>query len=305
MTTATQPLDVRSRSRTRKLFVVAAILAAASIVIVIAGSLLSGYGLNLRGFGRAVMNVAQAVIDRDALSQSTGDFRNIIFLHHSVGERLINEGGVRELFAKAGYDFWDHDYNWIGLRNPSGRQVGYSYNVPQDNTDPDGLAGIFGQPVYGLPLNTFSALLQHQVIAFKSCFPASNIQSDEQLAERKTYYLKIRAVIDQHPDKLFILLTQPPLNPAETTPEAAARAREIVQWLMSDEYLAGHSNIAAFDLYTLLAENDPSSSDYNMLRASYRTGVDSHPVKTTNEKIGAMFVDFAVKAIDRFRAERS
>lgn len=292
-----------TRFKRRSLIMILTGFIAILLIMVVAGSLLSGYGLNLRGFGRAVISTAKAVIDHKAVIQSNGDFRNIIFLHHSVGARLIDEGGVRDLFTKAAYDFWDHDYNWPGLRDPLGRMVGFSYNVPQDNTDPDGLATIFTQPVYSLPLNTFSALMQHEVIAFKSCFPASNIQSDGELDQRKTYYLKIRDVIDQHPDKLFILITQPPLNPGETTPAAATRAREFVKWVMSDGYLAGHPNIAAYDLYTLLAENDPSMPDYNMLRADYRAGTDSHPVKAANEKIGPEFVDFVIKAIERFRAE--
>ena len=35
-------------------------------------------------------------------------------------------------------------------------------------------------------------------------------------------YLTIRDFTDQHPEKLFIVMTQPPLNPAETELEIAA-----------------------------------------------------------------------------------
>lgn len=108
----------------------------------------------------------------------------MVWLHHSVGNNLIEQGGVRELFTAAGYQFWDQGYNWQQLRDPNGRTTGYAYTVPDDNTDPDGLARIFSQPAYDLPLNTLSGLLQHEVILFKSCFPASAIGTDADLQKQ-------------------------------------------------------------------------------------------------------------------------
>jgi len=49
---------------------------------------------------------------------------------------------------------------------------------------------------------------------FKSCFPASNIESDEELEQRKTWYLGMRDVMDAQPDKVFVVMSQPPLHPA-------------------------------------------------------------------------------------------
>jgi hypothetical protein len=275
------------------------------LALTVASSAIAGYGLNLRAFGRSIISTIQAIGNHSAITQNAGDFRDIVFLHHSVGTNLIDEGGVRELFNQAGYKFWDHGYNWQGLRDPSGKNTGYSYNVPNDNTDPDGLVAIFAQPAYGLPLNTFSGLLEHQVIAFKSCFPASDIQSDEQLAQRKQWYLGIRDVMDKHPDKLFIVVTQPPLVPAETKREYASRAHAFADWLNSDEFLKGHPNVVTFDLFSQYAENDPGSPDYNMLRTDYRNGVDSHPNKAANQTVAPVFVDAVIKAIEQFRKTHS
>ncbi|MCC7209461.1 MAG: hypothetical protein IT323_19280, partial [Anaerolineae bacterium] len=47
------------------------------------------------------------------------------------------------------------------------------------------------------PANTFSHMLEFDVILFKSCFPTSNIESDEQLEAYRNYHLAIRDVIDQ------------------------------------------------------------------------------------------------------------
>lgn len=257
----------------------------------------------LRGQGIRMLltHRTKALLDRIPAGQR-GAFTNVIFLHHSTGRNLIQQGGVRERMAEAGFQFWDHDYNYEGLIRPDGRRTGYSYGVPDDNTDPDGLARLFAQHVYRLPWNAFSGLMQHQVIAFKSCFPASNVTSDEQLEEYKTYYRSMRVVMDQHRDKVFIVVTPPPLNPLATDAEAAARARAFANWLKSDEFLAGHSNVFAFDLFDLLAGGDPAAPDLNMLRASYRAGEDSHPNRLANQTIGPLLADFIAQAVQAYRA---
>jgi len=280
-----------------------ALVAIVFVLALVAMRLITGHGLGISTFLRSIADRAQAVLDRDYVtSTSQGEFTNVIFLHHSTGQNLINQGGVRERFTAAGYDFWDHDYNPTGLRDPAGGYTGYNYNIPDDNTDPDGLAHIFGQRVYGLPVNALSGLLQHEVIAFKSCFPASQITSDGQLAQYKAWYLGMRDVMDQHPDKVFIVMSPPPLNPASTDAGAAARARAFAEWLQSDEYLSGHPNVFAFDFFGHLAEEDPTAPDYNMLRVAYRDGEDSHPNQLANETVGPLFADFVMEAAEEYKA---
>ena len=214
MSTSTKTLSHRTRWPRRLI-----ILGALAMVLLVSASLAAGYGLNLRGFGRMLLNTTLAVANSGSVTRlSTGEYRNIVFLHQSVGAHLIEQGSVREDFAAAGYSFWDQGYNHDQLRDPLGRKTGYAYHVPGNNTYPDGLLSIFTQPDLGLPLNTLSGLLQHEVIAFKSCYPASNITSDKQLEERKDSYRRMRDTMDQHPDKLFIVMTQPPMNPAEDQP---------------------------------------------------------------------------------------
>jgi hypothetical protein len=109
--------------------------------------------------------------------------------------------------------------------------------------------------------------------------------------------------MDRHPDHVFIVVTPPPLNPAGTDPEAAARARAFSRWLQSDEFLAGHPNIFTFDLFGPLAEEDPQAPDLNMLRSEYREGEDSHPTRLANQTIGPLFADFVIDAVQTYRAE--
>ncbi|MDH4135794.1 MAG: hypothetical protein OEW09_03625, partial [Anaerolineae bacterium] len=231
-----------------------------------------------------------------------GDFTNVIFLHHSTGRNLIRQGGVRERLTAAGFQFWDHDYNFEGLTRPDSTRARYSYSIPDDNTDPDGLASLFSQCLYSWPVNAFSGLMQHEVIAFKSCFPASNVTSDEQLAQYKVYYRQIREVMDRYPNRIFIVVTPPPLNPVATDVETAARARAFANWLKSEEFLAGHPNVFTFDFSDLLAEGAPSAPDFNMLRAAYREGEDSHPNQLANQTIGPLFADFIIEAVQTYRA---
>ncbi|HEX2906462.1 MAG TPA: hypothetical protein VHO69_06345, partial [Phototrophicaceae bacterium] len=180
------------------------------------------------------------VISAGAAAQSPA---RIIFMHHSTGGALVGEGNVRERLTTLGYEFWDHGYNGDGLTNAQGQATGINWDMPNDNTDPDGWYNIFNQPVHSPADNTLSHMLEYDVIIFKSCFPASNIGSDEALQQYKDYFLSIRNVIDAHPDKIFIPLTTPPLVPNATNSEAAARARQWANYLTSAEYLQGHPNI--------------------------------------------------------------
>ncbi|MBW2968485.1 CIA30 family protein [Candidatus Woesearchaeota archaeon] len=217
---------------------------------------------------------------------------SIIFLHHSTGLALIDEGSVREGLTSLGYNFYDHGYNEEGLRNADGDWTGTNFNVPGDNTDPDGYAEIFSQGVHSPPDNTLSHLLTYDVIAFKSCFPTSVISDAHMLASYKEYYLTIRETIDEQPDKLFVLLTMPPEVPANTDPAAAKRARDFTQWLKSDEYLGDRGNVVVFDLFNYLADGS------NVLKSTYRQDeYDAHPNPLANREIGPVFVRFLDNAI--------
>jgi hypothetical protein len=217
---------------------------------------------------------------------------SIIFLHHSCGQNLIDQGGVREGLSARGYRFFDHGYNGDGLRLADGTYTGTNFDVPDDNTDPSGLAVVFAQPLHTPADNTFSHLMQYDVIMVKSCFPNSNIGSDEQLDEFKSYYLSMRDRMDQYPDKTFIVVTQPPQVPGSSNPEEARRARALANWLVSDEYLSGHPNVFVFDFFDKLAGAD------NFLRPEYRVdNYDAHPNERANAAIGPVFVDFIDKTI--------
>jgi len=260
-----------------------------------------------RSLARYTRDAIGAVQDSSRVRRlSKGNYTNLIFLHHSTGENLIQQGLLRERLGAHGLTLWDHGYNAQGLRDPGGNPTGYSYNIPDDNTDPEGLARLFNQRRIPLPLNALSGLLQHEVVIFKSCFdPTSRIESDEKLVAYKEAYYQVRLGIQRHPETLFILLTQPPLNPAETDPAQAARARALADWLVSPEFQGGVDNLVVFDLFDQLAEGDPNAPDANMLRADYRTLGDSHPNRLANERVAPQLADFIVQAVQAFRQRRA
>ena len=221
---------------------------------------------------------------------------SLFFLHHSTGEGLISGGDIRGVISRYNeengteYEFWDHGYNEDGLRDAQGEHVG-TYGIPDDNTDPEGLFNLW---------TTDNAarrqmLANHEVIAFKSCFPASDIQDDAMLAQYRQWYLAMRAVFDQHPETVFVVMSPPPLHHLATDSAASRRARQFANWLKSGEYLGGHPNMACFDLFGALARPDDGSAGANMLRHEYETDhadSDSHPNAAANEIVGPLLCLF-------------
>jgi hypothetical protein len=227
--------------------------------------------------------------------------RNLFFLHHSVGNGIVVEGHMRDHIAASnaahGTDFvlWDHGYNGDGLRDAAGNDTGTNYTVPDDNTNPDGLYALWTSADAGWAYTRGRILENHQVIAFKPCYPASDVPDDETLADYKTWYLGMRGFFDARQDKLFVVMSPPPMW--DNSAESAKRARLFANWLRSAEYLAGHPNVVCFDLFNILAQPDDGSAHANRLRqAYYGGGGDSHPNTAGYEAAGAALAAFLCEA---------
>ena len=260
---------------------------------------------HLASTARAVRSISKAVLDRSRVrADSRGNYTNVVFLHHSVGHNLIRQGRLRERLRQAGFDLYDQDYNNLGLFRPDGTPAGYGYNVPGDNTNPEGLLRVFKQKRYGLPWNTLSGFFQHEVIVLKSCYIAVQYLTAADTEAQKSSYRQIRDHLARHPDKLFVILTSPPANPAETDAYSASQARVLADWLQSEEFQAGTVNLYVFDLFAFFAENNPDSPGYNMLRREFRWGQDSHPNQLANESLSPVLADFIVKSVESFRKRK-
>jgi len=227
--------------------------------------------------------------------------RNLFFLHHSTGRYLLEEGNVRSDLMSynrangTAFVLWDHDYNYLGLMAPSGYYVGHDYGIPNDNTDPDGLHYLWTTANSARD----SILANHEVIAFKSCYPACAIQGLAQLRSYFTWYLEMRDVFDQYPDKIFVVMSPPPLHRLSTNLAQADLARTFANWLGSDTFLLGHTNVLFFDFFDLLAHPDDGSEQRNMLRYEYELSHyngDSHPNLLANQTVGPLFCQFLIEA---------
>jgi len=222
---------------------------------------------------------------------------DMFFLHHSTGTGIVNTGDVRGHVATynitngTSLEFWDHGYEGNGLLNADGVKVG-TYGEYTNYTDPPDLHNLWTSDEAGWVDLRTTILANHEVISFKSCYPASNIPDESELEWRKTMYRNMRDFFDTRPDKLFIVMTMPPLNPAATNAGNASRARQFSNWLNSAEYLSGHPNVVCFDLFNVLAHPDDASAEANMLRADYRAGGDSHPTAPGYTAAGAALAEF-------------
>jgi len=264
---------------------------------------ISGRNLGLGSKAWLLFSQAKVILTADRFrGQPDGLFNNIIFVHRSVGKGMLDQGNLRETLTANGFQVWDQGYRVEGLRDPAGNNTGLTYFIPGDNTDPDGLYELFSETITSVPINGLSELFLHDVIIIKSCFTASDIGDDAKLETDKQYYRAISAVMGQHPEKLFILLTQPPRNPAETEAASARRARELAGWLVSDEFIQGHVNIKVFNLFDLLAESDQAAPDANTLKSIYRNGTDSHPNDAGSLAAGQQFAEFVIQAASAYQA---
>ncbi len=239
------------------------------------------------------------------VTEATAGLTNLFFLHHSTGNGMIVQGSMRAHIAAynadnaTSYTFWDHGYNGEGLRNPAGVWTNTSYSIPDDNTDPDGLHALW---TTNNSART-SIMANHEVIAFKSCFPASAIGDNATLEQYKTWYREMRNYFDAHPERLFVVMSTPPLHQLSTDTTEADNARAFADWLKSAEYLAGHTNVICFDLFDALAQADDGSPTRNMLRYEYEMSHgdgDSHPNALANQTVGPVFADFLIDAAQSY-----
>ena len=139
----------------------------------------------------------------------------VFFMHHSTGEIYWNGGLDKALTDHnyVGYAPW-----WDGETDPPDFYNEFSdstkWNIIAKENMPEGET--------------------RNIVLFKSCYPASDIASDEMLEEYKAYYKKLYEVYAAHPNTLFVPMSTPPLLKVNTTADAAKRAQDFETWLTTD-----------------------------------------------------------------------
>jgi len=155
-------------------------------------------------------------------------------------------------------------------------------------------------------------------VMFKSCFPNSDLAGRPTdrpargdgltVANAKAIYMQLLDRFARRPDKLFIVVTAPPLQDRTH----AANARALNDWLVH-QWLADYTgrNVAVFDFYNVLTARDHhhrvrSGKIEHVHRAgndtlAYPTG-DDHPSRLGNRKATDEFVPLLNVYVNRWIA---
>ena len=235
----------------------------------------------------------------------------LIFIHHSTGENWLRDdyGGLGLALNENNYFVSDTNYGWgpdaIGDRTdiPNWPEWFASESTPRYM---DALFSENGQNAeYTRTLDDPGG--ENEIVMFKSCFPNSALEGrpddppDSEgwltVGHAKYVYNEILKYFASRPDKLFVVITAPPLSDAAY----AKNARAFNQWLLED-WLSENNyplhNVAVFDFYNILTSPEAHHRFVNgevehvaaNRDTSYYPSEDDHPSVAGSRKATEEFV---------------
>jgi hypothetical protein len=222
----------------------------------------------------------------------------LVFVHHGVGDHWLADesGDLGVTLLDNNYFVSDTDFGWIPQDFDVGIEtigdhtdIGQWYSWFAGPNKTKYLAALFSEdnthsyiPYSRMPYNP-DPISENEVIMFKSDFDNSALagkpddpptpttgpnplrsedSSSENLtvANAKGIYEDLLVFFETRQDKLFVVITAPPLVEAATTPGQAKNARALNRWL-TEEWLRDYpySNVAVFDFYNVLTSNGGST----------------------------------------------
>jgi uncharacterized repeat protein (TIGR01451 family) len=215
----------------------------------------------------------------------------LIFIHHSEGDNWLadDNGGLGLVLRDNNYFVSDTNFGW-GPPDPSSGGV-----IGDHNWIPDWYSWFTGprRDIYLTALyaesgqhSTYSRMESNPggsntIVLFNSSFQNSNLDGSPSdgpaasadnhstltVANAKRIYLDLLHYFASRQDKLFVVITAPPLIETDTTTDRAANARAFNNWLVTDWLSAyPYQNVAVFDFYTVLTSNG-GNADINDLGA--------------------------------------
>jgi len=236
----------------------------------------------------------------------------LIFIHHSTGENWLRDGYGnlgRELDAN-NYFVSDTNYGW----GPDG--IGDRTDIPNwkewfgHNRNEAALRALYnesGQNSGDITRTLSDPGGENVIIMFKSCFPNSALEGNPDdpprdegdalsVSNAKRVYNELLDYFSSRPDKMFVVITAPPL--IDNT--YARNARAFNNWLMS-RWLQNYqgSNVFVFDFYNVLTGKNNHHrfvngeveyvNDKGKNNAAYPSG-DDHPNEAGSQKATEEFV---------------
>ncbi|MBN2207569.1 MAG: hypothetical protein JW742_09210 [Candidatus Aminicenantes bacterium] len=231
----------------------------------------------------------------------------LVFIHHSTGEGWLADWGGRlgaALKAKK-YFVSDTNYGWgpdgIGDRTDTGHWWLW-FRGPKRTTYLNALYKEYEQHCDYTRLAADPGG-ENTIVMFKSCFPNSHIGGKPndppktganplrgqdcgsaymKVANVKGIYKDLLVYFKSRPDKMFILISSPPLVKGATDAAHAANARAVHNWLVKD-WLKGypHKNVAVFDFYNVLTSNGGNRNKNDVGQTAgnhhrFRNGIIQH-----------------------------
>jgi len=197
----------------------------------------------------------------------------LIFIHHSTGRNwLIDDyGNLGRTLGENNYFVSDTNYEW----GPNA--IGDRTDIPNwtewfaSADTPIYMEALFNET--GQNSSSYTRTLsdpggENEIIVFKSCFPNSELKGNpndppgtsEELSVggAKYVYNTILQYFASRPDKLFVVVTAPPMSGVKGW-WYAENARAFNQWLVNDWLRENNytlNNVAVFDFYNILTDPD-------------------------------------------------
>jgi hypothetical protein len=235
----------------------------------------------------------------------------LIFIHHSTGENWLTDGygNLGRTLEQNNYFVSDTNYGW----GPDA--IGDRTDIPNwtewfaSEGTPTYMEALFNEheqhASYTRTLSDPGG--ENEIILFKSCFPNSALEGSPNdppdpegwlsVGHAKYVYNEILQTFATHPDKLFVVITAPPLSDGTY----AANARAFNQWLLNDwlhENNYSLNNVFIFDFYNVLTSAD-AHHRYNNGQIEHIIGGqntlyypsgDDHPSEAGSQKATEEFI---------------
>jgi len=291
----------------RKMFVLFAGLVLFSLLIAPVG--MADAQAKTQASARMPRSAATATLLTDDPSPPTQTVK-LIFIHHSTGGNWLadDNGGLGAALMNNNYFVSDTNYGW----GPNA--IGDRTDIPdwtewfRSSDTTTYMSALFNESGQN---SSYTRTLadpggENEIILFKSCFPNSALEGNPDdppsadgwltVGHAKYVYNEILQYFATHPDKLFVVITAPPLSDSTY----AANARAFNQWLMNN-WLAGYgiNNVVVFDFYNVLTGPGNHHRYFGgTIQHVFTPGMDTlyypsgddHPSAAGNQKATAEFI---------------
>ncbi len=215
----------------------------------------------------------------------------LVFIHHSTGENWLNDGNGRLGIALRDNNYFvsDTNYGWgpdaIGDNTYTGSWWRW-FRGPSSSTYTGALYAESGQNCDYSRMGSDPGG-KNAIVMFKSCFPNSGFGGSPSdpvppigsnplrgsdttdpgtltVANAKGIYIDLLQYFKTKQDKLFVVITAPPLSDGTY----ASNARAFNNWLVND-WLDGyaHNNVFVFDFYNVLTSNGGNANTNDLGQA--------------------------------------